>query len=133
MILYAFVCQDGHRFDEFCNVGEKPEKCPYCGILAVARDYMAETKCVRPDWAPGINRSMGIKYSGRRELFEKARGAGFGLFGHGGSIFNYKTKRYYSDEEYAQKTGRLQPIDHQYLELLQNGITSEAKEDISDG
>ena len=124
MILYSFICQDGHTFDDFCEVQKRPNLCPKCGSKYLERNYMAETKRVRPDWEPGFNRSMGIHYKGRRDLFEKARGAGFGLYGHGGSIFNNKSKRFYGDEEYRNKVQHADQVDRPYLEMLQKGITT---------
>ena len=125
-VLYSFICDNcGAKGDVFCDYDKQPTTCPACYHNSLRRNYMAETKHVRPDWEPGFNRSMGIQFSGRRELFEKARGAGFGLYGHGGSVFNNKHKRWYSDEEYALKTGRLQPVDQKYLELLKNGVKSD--------
>jgi len=133
-ILYAYICDScGYHFEDFFEYENQPIVCPQCCLPKLRRDYMAETKYMRPDWAPGINRSMGIKFSGRRDLFAKARGAGFGLYGHGGSVFNNSEKRFYGDEEYAEKTGRLQPVDQQYLNMLQEGIQGSPKEDSCDG
>jgi len=134
MILYSFICEDCyHPFDAFMDVGKMPNLCPKCGSKYLRRNYMAETKHVRPDWPAGHNKSMNIHYSGRRDLFDKARGAGFGLYGHGGSVFNNKSKRFYGDEEYRNKVTHADQIDHKYLEMLQKGREGDIGEETGDG
>lgn len=131
MPIYCYRCECGYEGEELCNLGQHPLLCKECGGKYITRDYMAEKPVIRPDWEPGFNASMGIKYSGRKDLMTKARAAGFYMYGHGGSVFSYD-KTFYGDEEYHRKFttppgSELKRVHED--ELIQKGLEDTEKQD----
>ena len=88
--------------EELRSLGDFPNSCSICGSSDVERDYMAERPVIRPDWPAGFNYSIGMYYSGRRDLMTKMRASGHYPIGHGGSVFK-PDRTYYGEEEYYRK------------------------------
>lgn len=75
-------------------------ECPECSCMAF-RDYSSELPSIRSDWKPGFNKSIGLPYSGRRDLINKMRRSGHYPIGLGNSA-TMPDKNYYGDEEYHE-------------------------------
>ncbi|KKN55839.1 hypothetical protein LCGC14_0578300 [marine sediment metagenome] len=130
MILYSYICFDcENTWDDWRNVDDNaPKACSVCGSANTGRNYYAENKSVRGDIEPGFNTSIGVRYSGRKDLYNKMKASGFGSISHSGGIVPLD-KHHYGEEEYRKnvlhETGN---VNQRYLELLQKGVEDGVKE-----
>ena len=148
MILYCYKCLDcGKQWEDWRSVsrtksvtsaksdlvdGSEPGKCIYCKSDNTGRDYQTENKALRPDWKPGFNTSIGMPFSGRRDLLSKMKGAGLQPYGEAGGV-NTSTglnKRLYGEEQYQDEVIHAGAgFDHEYNELLNEGIRTSGTPD----
>ena len=116
MPVYCFKCPRCGFKDEVLyksvNEAEK-EGAPLCGHdgiwVPMVRDYLAENPVFIPDWKPGFNTSIGLPFSGRRDLVTKMRASKHYPVGLGGGVTK-PDRIYYGDEEYRDKV--LREYDH---------------------
>ena len=130
MILYCYKCHDcGHQWEKWRNPKQTliAMSCPDCKGLNTGRDYQSENKTVRGDIEPGFDRSLGIKYSGRKDRFSQYKAAGFGSMAHGGGIVPFD-KTYYGEERYRKEVLHEGKVNQWYLEQLQKGVEMAERE-----
>lgn len=129
-ILYGYICFDClYSWEDWREVDDNtPDDCSVCGSSNTGRDYYAENKSVRGDIEPGFNTSIGVAYSGRKDLYNKMKAAGFGSVVHSGGIVPLD-KRFYGEEDYRKNvlhaTGE---VNQRYLEALQQGVEDGVQE-----
>jgi len=136
--LYCYVCDNCHtEWEEFKAIDSSLPGCE-CGNPKVRRNYKAETKIVFSDIEPYFDFSIGQRIKGRRDKATKYRASGHQMMygGQGGDI-TPPARRYYGDEEYAVKSGRINKTEpdwkKRYNEAIQEGLESPGQEDEKDG
>lgn len=139
MPLYCYKCDDCHtEWEDFRPVDSLPPRCNVCHSYAVRRNYQAEAKVVFGDIKPYFDFSIGQYITGRRDKATKYRAGGYEMMygGQGGGV-TPPARRYYGDEEYAEKSGRIGLIEpdwkKKYNEAIQEGLESPGPEDEKDG
>lgn len=135
MILYCYKCNDcNHTWEEWRTGDNLAGPCMVCKSSNTSRNYKAENKVLVPDIEPGFNQSLGIEYTGRRDLLTKMKSAGFGSMQHGGGIHTTTgiNKSLYGEEEYREKVlkvGANGGFDNWYNEQLEKGIEQSTVQD----
>jgi hypothetical protein len=139
MPLYCYICDDcKNEWEDFKPVNSEPPDCIICKGSNTRRNYAAETKTFFQDIKPYFDFSIGQHIKGRRDKATKYRDSGHTMMygGQGGDTV-LPDKRFYGDEEYAVKSGRINKPEpdwkKKYNEAVQEGLESPGREDEKDG
>ena len=132
MPIYCYTCvKCGAKIEDLRRIGDHLTECVCGGGLE--RDYMAENPVFIPDIPAGFNWSIGLPYSGRRDLMTKMRASGHYSMANGGGV-TMPDRTYYGESEYAEKI--LYPYDKstedaQFDEMVGRQLDAEAKGDLT--